>query len=72
MITYYRYATLMRPPMPGGIPRRGLVQTKDIEGTTPKGHHAWGWAEYDRELSEQEIDQYELEYISKSNIAIMD
>lgn len=63
-----RYATLMRPPMPGAIPREGLLQIKDIEGYTPTKHHAWGWAEYNRYLTEEEIRHYELEYIHSANV----
>lgn len=62
-----RYATLMRPPVPGSIPKEGLLEVKDIKGITPSGHPAWGWAEYDRFLTEQQIKEYELEYISKTN-----
>lgn len=58
-----RYALLMRPPAPGAMPREGLVEMKDIEGHAPSGHHAWGWIEYDRFLTDQEIRDYELEYI---------
>lgn len=59
-----RYALLMRPPMPGAMPREGLMECREISGTTPGGHHAWGWAEYNRRLTEKEISDYELEYIS--------
>lgn len=62
-----RYATLLRPPAPGAVPREGLVECKAIEGYTPKGHHAWGWVEYDRYLTEDEIKHYDLEYVSQSH-----
>lgn len=65
MMLRARYALLMRPPMPGAIPRDGLLETKCIEGYTPSGHHAWGWAEYNRFLTDDEIRQYELEYVHK-------
>ncbi len=58
-----RYAFLMRPPMPGAMPREGLLECKEIRGTAPSGHHAWGWADYDRQLSPEEIQNYELEYV---------
>ena len=58
-----RYALLMRPPQPGAIPREGLKEIKSIEGYAPSGHHAWGWAEYDRYLTDDEIKHYELEYV---------
>lgn len=68
MNTIYRYACLMRPPAPGAVPRAGLVETKCIEGITPKGHHAWGWTSYDHELTPEDIRHYELEYLHKDHI----
>lgn len=59
-----RYAFLMRPPMPGAMPKQGLIECKDIQGTAPSGHRAWGWADYNRLLSEKEVSDYELEYVS--------
>ena len=57
----YRYYCLYRPPMPGAIPRKGLVDiheydTKQNLGTFP----AWGYADYDRKLSDDEVRNYEL------------
>jgi len=57
----YRYATLMRPAGPGAVPRDGWVDTSFDEFTAPSGHHAWGWVEYDRRLTDKEINDYELE-----------
>ena len=57
----YRYYCRFRPPMPGGIPREGLVHTGEYDyPQTFNGVGAWGVAEYDRELTEKEIDDYEL------------
>ena len=64
-MTIYRYATLMRPPSPGAFPRAGICEVSFDEGTAPSGHHYWGWCEYDRELSEKEIYDYELERIDQ-------
>lgn len=61
-----RYATLYRPPMPGAIPREGLLEVGFDEITAPSGHHAWGWAEYNHKLSETEIRLYELEYVGST------
>ena len=58
-----RYATLMRPPQPGAIPRIGLQEIHECEFFAPSGHHAWGWAEYNRRLTDEEISEYELEEI---------
>ena len=57
----HRYALLMRPPGPGALPGRGLTGTKGEHFKAPSGHFAWGWAEYDRELTDEEIADYELE-----------
>lgn len=63
-----RYAALMRPPEPGGIPREGLLQVKFIEGVAPSGHHAYGWAEYDRYLTNEELSHYDMEYVHSANV----
>jgi len=57
----YRYYCRLRPPMPGAIPRDGLVRTADFDWPQSfNGVAAWGWAEYDRELSAGEVADYEL------------
>lgn len=61
MENLYRYHLLMRPPTPGAIPIRGLVTLHDEEGTAPSGHHTWGWAVYNRKLSDLEVYNFELE-----------
>lgn len=58
-----KYALLMRPPCPGAVPRRGLIETHGEHFTAPSGHFAWGWAVYDRALTDEEIQEYELEEI---------
>ena len=59
--TVHRYAMLMRPPGPGALPGRGLVRARGDHFYAPSGHFAWGWAEYGRELTDEEIADYELE-----------
>lgn len=63
-----RYATLFREPGPGAVPKDGLICCGYTRGITPKGFHAWGWADFDRELTEKEISDYELEYIHTLNL----
>jgi hypothetical protein len=63
----YRYGTLMRPPGPGAIPRKGLVSTNGQHLTTPTGHFAWGVADYNRELNQEEVDAYELEFVEETD-----
>jgi hypothetical protein len=62
----FRYGTLMRPPGPGAVPRKGLVSVSEPGNhvTTPTGRFAWGTADYDRELNPEEVVGYELEYIT--------
>ena len=57
----YRYAMLMRPPQLGACPMEGLISVSCEEDIAPSGHHTWGWAKYNRKLSDKEIYDYELE-----------
>ena len=61
----YRYGTLMRPPGPGAVPRKGLLQTIGRHFNATSGHFCWGLAEYDRPLTDEEISEYELEYVTE-------
>lgn len=63
------YLTPLRPPSPGAIPRRGLLEATSFDERRPVSYVAgnrlyrrecWGWAAYSRELSPEEIDSYEL------------
>ena len=57
----YRYYCSYRPPMPGAIPRKGLVRVASYDyKQSISGRGAWGFVEYDRELTEKEIVDYEL------------
>lgn len=60
----YRYYCIMRPPMIGGIPNGGLLleaKAFDERRYIPAiDRMAWGWLEYDRELTPGEISDYEL------------
>lgn len=59
---YYGYLCLMRPPMPGAIPRDGIIHVGFDEGeSTKSGHHYWGYAVYNHELSIEEQNHYDLE-----------
>lgn len=56
------YRMLMRPPVPGALPRDGLIRVDDNCGYSPKTrHHYWGTAEYKRKLTKEELDNYEME-----------
>ena len=58
----YRYYCPFRPPMPGAIPRQGLDRVGCYDAKQSIGNDicAWGYAEYTRALTDQEIYQYEL------------
>ena len=57
-----RYYLRARPPMPGTIPA-GAYDVEAYDYRTfqaDAGRDVWGWAEYKRELTAQEINDYEL------------
>lgn len=63
----YRYLLLQRPPMPGALPHGGLDRVEafyDRQYVCGSGAQAWGYAEYTRPLTQQEIKDYELKQVS--------
>ena len=55
--TVYRYYCRFRPPMPGAIPRQGLVRAFAYDyKQSIGGVGTWGFAEYDRPLTAKEIE----------------
>lgn len=62
MMIAYGYATLYREPDPGAVPRQGLIGCEYEPVKTPSGRYAYGVAVYSRELTQKEIDDYELEF----------
>ena len=57
------YAMLMRPPAPGALPWEGLVNVDMNEGEMVSGHHYWGIAVYDRNLTKEELEHYDMEEV---------
>ena len=53
---------IMRPPMPGAIPKGAAeVESYADRRYIPQiDRMAWGWVEYDRELTLDEVYDYEL------------
>lgn len=57
----YDYITKNRPPMPGACPRDGLCEVESFDNRKKLyGVEGWGTVTYNRPLTQQEIDDYEL------------
>lgn len=59
----YRYYSTQRPLMPGSCPRAGVQEVVNYDEKKfceEIGMDAWGFVEYTRELTKQEVDDYEL------------
>lgn len=59
----YRYYCLHRPPDLGAVPRDGLCYTESFRAKKcifSLKLLAWGYAVYNRPLSAEEIEEYEL------------
>lgn len=57
------YYVTQRPPAPGAVPKLGLIRTFEYESrlyVESIGRRAYGSVVYNRELTEAEIDDYEL------------
>ena len=59
----HEYACLYRPPMPGAVPKDGLVEVRHNTNRIIDGRGIWGSVVYNRELSEKEVKDYELKYL---------
>lgn len=62
-MTKHAYYMTQRPFSIGAQPKEGLVEVEDFDckkRVEEIGRDAWSRIVYDRELTEQEIDQYEL------------
>lgn len=58
----YVYGTWLRPPDIGCVPKQGLKEVRLAEFMAD-GRHYWGSAVYDRELTKEELDHYDMERI---------
>ena len=59
----YRYYCPMREPAPGAVPKNGMENVYWYgcrQFVEIAGREVWGWVEYNRELSEKEVSNYEL------------
>ena len=57
-MTYYEYGMRLRGFSPGAQPMKGLVEAHEWEGD-----RYWYKLTYDRELSAEEMQNYELDFI---------
>lgn len=60
----YRYYMTQRPPGPGCQPAKGMINA-DFNTGRMEGHRIWGYVEYDRQLTSEEINDYELMEVKK-------
>ena len=58
----YVYIMRMRPPGPGCQPKEGLIETTDTE-IPFHGRQSWGTAMYNRTLTEEEEENFGIEYL---------
>ena len=58
----YVYGMRLRPAAPGAMPKDGLVQV-DTNDTYSLRRNYWGILRYDRQLTEKECDDYDLDYL---------
>lgn len=59
----YKYYMTQRPPMPGAMPKDGLIDIHEVmpaEYCDAVGHNVYATLTYDRQLSKGEIRAYEL------------
>ena len=61
-MTAYLYRMMQCPPDPGAIPRKGLLLVTGRIGGVEDDLRHWGYALYNRVLTEEETKHYGLEY----------
>ena len=62
-MSLHTYYCRERPPAPGSIPREGLYEVNVYPHPTydsMDGHMIYGYVNYTRKLTKEEIEQYEL------------
>ena len=67
-MTKYRCYSTQRPIMPGGIPDRGMINVANFRGkrfVPDIKMEAWGYADFDRQLTPREVNDYELYALGK-------
>lgn len=62
----YVYGTRLRPPDIGCVPKEGLKEV-DFGEFEAAGRHYWGTASYNRTLTEEELEHYDMDLIKEEN-----
>ena len=65
MTTAYLYRMMQRPPDPGAIPRKGLLLVTGRIGGVDDDCGHWGYAVYDRKLTKEETEHYDMERVTE-------
>lgn len=64
----HRYFSTLRPIGPGTFPKEGMISFQNYGyrmEDNPSGRPAWGYLDYDRQLSMKETFSYDLVYGGK-------
>ena len=59
----YRYYLTQRPPVPGAVPNSNAITAAEdfgIRKEVPMIGEAYGWVEYEKPLTNEETERYEL------------
>lgn len=60
----YTYGTRLRPPDIGCVPGYGVVDIS-FDEFKYNGRHYWGKVTYTRHLTEEELEEYEMDFIKE-------
>ena len=60
----HMYGTRLRPPDIGCVPKQGLKDVSFAEFEAV-GRHYWGTATYDRELTQEELEHFDMDCIGR-------
>ena len=60
----YVYGTRLRPPDIGCVPKEGL-EGVDFHEFEMAGQHYWGTAYYCRDLTKEELEHYDMDFIKE-------
>lgn len=66
-MTIYRYFTIDRPPMLGGVPKENMVRCEAYEEPVrnPFRGNVWGYVDYSEPLTDDQVQECELSYVGE-------